>query len=196
MQNNDLLKWLLLTLSQKDEDVVSVHIPVILAWFLQKLRDKAEVEPFDSQAVELATIMLSAISPSAFAHTSVSLSATMDCPLSVDWLYLNGTSQQEGLQSRISTETIPQIVHTVFAICVKAFRDHKSSPEVLLRTLEMTSRLIDHEAAAIMTINGTAWMGTLIDELTNVRLRKSDLLIVSGPVLCSGRRHCDRNLQS
>ena len=98
-------------------------------------------------------------------------------------LYLDRLKDPDDLPTRADAGMVPRIVQVVFTLSSKALRELPAHPDVLLATLEMTSRLMERNTAAICTIEGTLWLDTLIHGLTKVSDTQMGLLIVIRPRL-------------
>jgi hypothetical protein len=105
-------------------------------------------------------------------------------------LYLEGTSQDIP-SARVSSEIIPSIVYKIFAVNSLALVEHSRNSGVLLRTFEMTSRLIEYDAsAAVADIDGHTWLQGLIGALPDVSSGLVGIaLIASDVIIFGGRRH-------
>ncbi len=133
------------------------------------------------RVLNLASSLLSAISPQLFTDRSVRTTIGNQSPL-VETLYLDGETQQGMLPPYQMSDTIPKIVRRVFSFASKALRERPRETEILHKALELTMTLMSIDDAAYFVLDGKSWLSALLDALAKVRV-----------VSCSAK---DRSLRS
>ncbi|OCF39597.1 hypothetical protein I317_06612 [Kwoniella heveanensis CBS 569] len=164
----ELVQWLLGSVPQHDEEVNSVHIPVMLDQVLSVIASDSLTVKSSLVAFRLATALLGLMSSGTFAKSATAnKGATVEQRTVAENLY-NSDGDPHNAQQRIHTQVLPRIVEQAFRICQTSLSRHLEEPESLLDAVKIVSTLIDHEVPALAAIDGQQWLAKIIGGLSTV----------------------------
>ncbi|WWC68766.1 uncharacterized protein I206_102700 [Kwoniella pini CBS 10737] len=167
----DLLQWLLHNVPQHDEEVNSIHVPILLDSLLSNIKSKTLTADELSEALHSSISLLHVISAHTFAKSSATLVEPSAEMLSIaDTLYADGANLLDA-QQRIRVEVIPRIINIAFEICEKALLNHDENPEDLLSTIKIVTVLVDREVPSLAVISGDRWLTSVVHALSKVSPR-------------------------
>ncbi|OCF74855.1 hypothetical protein I204_03697 [Kwoniella mangroviensis CBS 8886] len=158
-----LVQWLISAVPQHDEEVNSVHIPVLLDLILSAIAVNASTDVFRLAAGLLHLIPLNAASRDP---------STIDKPVSAgpsmsEVLY-QSDEQHNVAHERINTEVLPHITTLAFDICHNALLSQSKEPESLLDAVNIVIALLDNEVPTLGIVDGENWLSGLVQALSKV----------------------------
>nr|XP_018264586.1 uncharacterized protein I303_02758 [Kwoniella dejecticola CBS 10117]OBR86744.1 hypothetical protein I303_02758 [Kwoniella dejecticola CBS 10117] len=164
----DLVQWLLASVPQHDEEVTSVHIPVMLESVFGVISSNTLTADALLEALRLSVPLLDSVSSTTLAKASKACQkAEVEEQSAADSLYRdNGNLQQA--YDRIHQDTIPRVTSTAFEICEVALSNHAEEPETLLSAIKILTILIDQEVPTLASINGAGWLSCMVQALSKV----------------------------
>ncbi|KAK8861428.1 hypothetical protein IAR55_002247 [Kwoniella newhampshirensis] len=153
--------------SHTDEEINSVHIPILLDTILIAVTSDHRLEKqVNLDACHLATSLIELIPANTFQKASSTLDEVgADSRTVADLLYsIDGDPHLA--QGRLPIEVLPRIAQASFALCAKACSDIES--ESILEAVKLVSRLIDLEVPSLAFIDGRQWLETLVGALAKL----------------------------
>ncbi|WVQ78778.1 hypothetical protein IAT38_000869 [Cryptococcus sp. DSM 104549] len=161
----DLVPWLLDNVPQPDEEVYSVHIPLMLDTVLSfAATDTINLET-RGEALHLAVSLLRHIHSSTFTKASSSLSSSSHDTSAAEEAYSLAEITPR-VESRLHSEVLPRIVQNAFSVCELALAENDLG--ALLDAVHVVSNLIDHEAPPLASIDGPRWLSSLVRTMSRV----------------------------
>ncbi|KAL1409508.1 hypothetical protein Q8F55_003491 [Vanrija albida] len=161
-----LAEWLISTVPQRDEETVSVYLPILLDRVLKAITEKLDPKVL-GDVFALATALLSAVPDSVFAQGASEEEAdTRDKPL--ETLVFGSPLKLESAAKRVQAEVVPRIVTTAFKVCEQALLS-KWAAGLDLKAVDLVRTLIDREVPSLSLVKGAEWLAAVLVGLGRVR---------------------------
>ena len=178
---SELFAWVLSSIRQHEEEVVSLHIPIVLDSILDDLGVSWTAWPFadeqsapsqgDTTKTQLALQLLKLI-PESFWTRSAAIDDTPPIKDEEAWttqVYQSANPPLADLMERARATLPSHIVSKVFQLSSKSMSDDTLAPERLLIVFEMVHCLLDHEPPSLKDVRGRAWIGSIVKRLSNIQ---------------------------
>ncbi|WWC97086.1 hypothetical protein V866_003964 [Kwoniella sp. B9012] len=163
-----LVQWLISAVPQHDEEVNSVHIPVLLDLILGAIASNTLTEDASRDAFRLAAGLLHLIPLNAASRDP----STVDKPVSegpsVSEMLYQSDGQPNVAHERINTKVLPHITVLAFDICHHALLNHLKEPENLLDAVNIVIALLDNEVPTLGIVDGENWLSGLVQALSEL----------------------------
>ncbi|WVF67091.1 hypothetical protein IAT40_001836 [Kwoniella sp. CBS 6097] len=167
-KESKLVQWLLGAVPQHDEEINSVHVPVMLDEVLSVIASDLLTTDSLLNAFRLAIALLKLISSGTFAKSAESIEAGTPEQRTVAENLYNSDGDPHNAQQRIHTQVLPRIVSQSFRISETALCNYLEEPESLLDAIKIVSVLINHEVPALASVDGPQWLNKIIKGLSSV----------------------------
>ncbi|WVQ94532.1 hypothetical protein IAU59_001611 [Kwoniella sp. CBS 9459] len=154
--------------SNHDEEINSVHVPVMLEEVLSVIASNSLTTESLLDTFRLATSLLGLISTGTFAKSSTSTEEAPAEQRTVAKTLYSSDGDPHNAQQRIHSQILPHIVDQSFRVCETALSNAAEEPESLLHAVKIVSILIDHEVPALASVDGQQWLAKVIEGLSNV----------------------------
>lgn len=182
-----LSQWLISSIPQRDEETVSVYLPVLFDRSLKAITEKLDPKVL-GDVLALATALLSAIPDSVFAKgASAEEAETRDTPL--ETLIFGSPLKLESAAKRVQAEVVPRVVTTTFKVCEKALNS-KWAAGLDLKAVDLVRTLIDRDVPSLSLVKGADWISAVLVGLGRVSSTKEAVLTLPGSLVRCRRRSC------
>ncbi|WWD16667.1 hypothetical protein CI109_101097 [Kwoniella shandongensis] len=151
--------------SGTDEEINSVHVPIVLDTVLSAITSDTLTVEAELEAFHLARTLTELIPVSTYAKGS-SITSDVEHTRSVADLLYSKDGDPHSAQGRLHTEVLPRIVQNAFVVFEKVAVTQEI--ESLLEAVRIVSVLIDHESSSLALVNGHRWLAAIIEALSKL----------------------------
>nr|XP_031863087.1 uncharacterized protein CI109_001565 [Kwoniella shandongensis]KAA5530159.1 hypothetical protein CI109_001565 [Kwoniella shandongensis] len=161
----ELVRWIVASIPQTDEEINSVHVPIVLDTVLSAITSDTLTVEAELEAFHLARTLTELIPVSTYAKGS-SITSDVEHTRSVADLLYSKDGDPHSAQGRLHTEVLPRIVQNAFVVFEKVAVTQEI--ESLLEAVRIVSVLIDHESSSLALVNGHRWLAAIIEALSKI----------------------------
>ncbi|WRT65559.1 uncharacterized protein IL334_002504 [Kwoniella shivajii] len=164
----EMVQWLLTSIPQHDEEVNSIHVPILLATMLRVISSGTLTVNLSIRTYRLATSLLSLIDPTTFAKARFAMSEAYSDQKGIAEMLYDTNGEPRVVHERLNSELLPRIVTTSFEISEAALSRSQEEPENLSNAMSIVSMLIEKEAPTLAAIDVSTWLAKIVETLSHV----------------------------